>query len=282
MISSFQELIAPLTQAEFRTILCARVLTFRRGSGENRFAGLFDWNSFRRMIESSVLPPGGIILTRNRCDVPALYYQEGDQVNAEKLLSELDKGASVLVRALDPYVPALNALCADIRAQVAESVGVAAVITTGNGGALPTHYDWEDLFILQLEGTKRWRIYGSPMVNPVKGVPKREAAPQGEPPFNEVVRPGDSLFVPGGYWHECDNGPGRSLHLAISFLPPCGWYLVQAVLKRLPLDDDLFRVPLTRLAGPAEKAAHEMALKTRLINIFRQISFSALVPPSLH
>ena len=49
MISSFQELIAPLTQAEFRTILCARVLTFRRGSGENRFAGLFDWNSFRRV-----------------------------------------------------------------------------------------------------------------------------------------------------------------------------------------------------------------------------------------
>src|SRR5262249_55594970 len=138
-------------------------------------------------------------------------------------------------------------------AQVDERIGVSAIITTGTGGALTPHYDTEDLFILQLEGTKRWRIYGSPMVNPVKGVPKSEAAPQGEPPFNEVVRPGDSLFVPGGYWHECDNGPGRSLHLAITFLPPCGWYAVQTVLQRLPLDDDLFRVPLTRLAGPPRR-----------------------------
>ena len=282
MISSFQELIAPLTQAEFRTILCARAVTFRRGSGENRFAGLFDWNSFRRIIESRVLPPEALTLTKNRSPVPQLNYRERDQLNAEKLLSELDKGASVIVRALDPYVPALNALCADIRAQVGEGIGVSAIITTGTGGALTPHYDTEDLFILQLEGTKRWRIYGSPMVNPVKGVPKSEAAPQGEPPFNEVVRPGDSLFVPGGYWHECDNGPGRSLHLAITFPPPCGWYAVQAVLRRLPLEDDLFRVPLTRFAGPAEEAAHEMALKTRPINIIRQISFSALRPRSGH
>ena len=117
MISRFQELIAPLTPAEFRTILCSRALTFRRGSGENRFAGLFDWNSFRRIIESSVLPPEGLTLTKNRNPVPRLDYQERDQVNAEKLLGELNKGASVIVHelfvhALAPYVPALNALCA--------------------------------------------------------------------------------------------------------------------------------------------------------------------------
>jgi hypothetical protein len=58
-------------------------------------------------------------------------------------------------------------------------------------------------------------------------------------------------------------------------MPPTGWHAVKALLPQL-LGEEMFRVPLTRFGCTAERAAHEAALKTRLIEKIGQMSVSEL------
>jgi ribosomal protein L16 Arg81 hydroxylase len=95
-------------------------------------------------------------------------------------------------------------------------------------------------------------------------MPTAPLPPKNAPIFDEVLQPGDFLFVPGGNWHHCEAGPGRSLHLGIFIIPPAGWHAVKALTSQL-LAEEMFRTPLTRLKGPSELAALEADVKKRLI-----------------
>jgi ribosomal protein L16 Arg81 hydroxylase len=274
MISTFRELITPFGEHEFLDLLRNRTLTFRPGFGKNRFEGLLDWDTLRDFIERNVVPPDKFSVTRNTQLVPSFFYLKNGKVNAANLASLIAQGVSLITDPIQSYVPALKALCTDIGTRIGENITADAVVTSGSGGALELHYDAFDLIILQMEGSKRWRIYGPPVIDPIEGMPK-QTAPENAPVFDETLRPGDLLFMPGGFWHHCNNGPKLSLHVAIIMMAPTGWHAVKAMLAQL-LGEEIFRVPLTRFGCAAERAAHEAALKARLIEKIGQISVSEL------
>jgi ribosomal protein L16 Arg81 hydroxylase len=82
--------------------------------------------------------------------------------------------------------------------------------------------------------------------------------------FDELLEAGDFLFVPGGNWHRCENGPGRSLHLGIFFQPPTAWHFIKALTSEL-LADETFRTPLTRIDDASDLATLEADFKERAI-----------------
>jgi len=275
MSSSLRDLIAPLDESGFRDLLRARSLMFRRSTGETRFSGLLDWDVLRGVIESGAFPCEKLRVTSKGLSVLPRIYVEMGKVNAVNLAKLLDRGASLIAEPLDAYVPALDTLCKDIRVRIAEKIYAGAIATTGSGGAIKLHYDPEDLIILHLEGSKRWKIHGPPVAAPVGGMPE-QPPPQGEPLFDEILRPGDFLFVPAGYWHHCENGPGRSLHVGIFIEPPTGWHAVKGLLPQI-LAEEIVRVPLTRFDDAAQRAAHEAALKAHLIEKIQQTSVSEML-----
>src|SRR5262249_19368366 len=143
-------------------------------------------------------------------------------------------------------------------------------MTSGRGGALKCHFDYEDLVILQIAGTKRWQVFDSPIVNPVPGIgrspPERPTAV-----FDQELRPGDFLFFPAGHWHHCENGPHRSLHVCILFEPPNGRKLMEVLVSELS-SDETFRRPLTRHSNSETLAEHETALRARLVDAIQAMS----------
>jgi hypothetical protein len=262
MIVDLQSLIAPLSLTEFSTLLRERTLAHLRGSGPNRFATLLEWNTLNHLIETGIYPLDRLRVQRESIPIPAQFYAAEGRIRPAALAGWLDQGASVIFNRLDHYVPHLNRLCRAIAGEAAEEVTANAIVTSGKGGAISKHFDHEDIAILQIAGTKRWQVFGPPVINPVKGM-AIDPPPQGGPHFDEVLQPGDWLFLPAGYWHHCENGPDRSLHVGITFEPPCGQQWLTAMAAEL-LSDETFRRPLTRLADPAQLADHEAALKRRL------------------
>ena len=97
MVSSLQELIAPLTEPEFSEMLRTRSLVFRRGSDEKRFETLLDWDAFRRVIESD-FPADKLLVTRDGEPVLPLIYLERGKLNTKILAKLLDQGASLIAR----------------------------------------------------------------------------------------------------------------------------------------------------------------------------------------
>ena len=101
----------------------------------------------------------------------------------------------------------------------------------------------------------------------------KQSPPENAPVFDEVLQPGDFLFVPAGNWHHCEAGPDRSVHLGIFIIPPTAWHAVKAIASQA-LSEETFRTPLTRLEDASELAALEAELKNRLIEKIGQLKLN--------
>jgi ribosomal protein L16 Arg81 hydroxylase len=273
------DLVSPLTESEFLGLLRRRELAYRPGANGDRCAPLLGWPALRRMIEAGNYPskrPDDIRVTKDSIMVPADRWMAKGKIDAAKLDEFLAKGFSIVVVHLDEHVPALAAVCEEIRSRTLEGSFVGAVVTSGTGaGAFKVHYDPEDLVILQIEGTKRWQVFGPPVSNPVRQMPK-QSPPKTEPIFDEVLEPGDLLFVPGGNWHRCESGLSTSVHLGIFFLPPTSWHAANDVLRSF-LSKELFRTPLTRLDGASALDEVEAEIKSRLIEKIGELKLNEFI-----
>ena len=279
--STLEELVSPLTEAEFLSILRRRKLTLQHGANENRFSRLLTWKTLLGMIDRGEHPRGlaDFRIAKESVTLPAdrwLTRSNADQknkVDTAKVEGLLADGFSLIITPIENYAPPLDSLCQNIKSRLSEQVKVGVIVTTGSGGAFKLHYDPEDLIILQVEGSKRWQIYGPPVSNPVVGMKQPDPPPQDKPIFDEVLRPGDLLFLPAGNWHHCENGPGRSLHLGIFLVPPTSWHAMRAFTGQL-LSEEIFRVPLTRVHGESDLVALEADIKSRLVDRIGQLRLS--------
>ena len=277
MISSLPDLVAPLNEMAFLERLRARAIAFQRAHGADRVADLPGWPALLGLLQGGSLGPGDFRVRARDEKVPEVFYFAHGKARPDAVTSLLDKGASVIFRHLERHFPALDALCGDIGRRTGESCFVDAIVQTGPGGALGFHIDVEDMIVVQLEGAKRWRIHDERIVHPVD-TPVVAPLPGSAPLFDDVLRTGDTLLVPSGFTHQCDNvsegsgpnrsganrsGAGRSVHLSFCLMPETGYHAVKALLPALA-DDPLFRAPLTRTADPAARAALEATLRQRL------------------
>lgn len=267
MISSLAELVAPLSEQAFLERVRTRAITFQRAAAVDRVATLPGWPALLGLLQAGSLGPGDFRVRARDEKVPEVFYFAHGKARPDAVTSLLDKGASVIFRHLERHFPDLAALCRDIAARTGESCFVDAIVQTGPGGALGFHIDVEDMVVIQLEGAKRWRIHDERIVHPVD-TPAVAPLAGGAPLFDDVLRPGDTLLVPSGFTHQCDNvsGPSdleRSVHLSFCLMPETGYQAVKALLPALARDP-LFRAPLTRADDPAARAALEARLRQRL------------------
>jgi hypothetical protein len=121
--STLEELVAPLTEAEFLSLLRERKLTLLRGSNADRYTGLLNWDLLVGMIERGEHPRSlaDLSLSRESVTVPADRWLTknktggGNKVDIAKVEAYLAQGFSLCVTRIDEHAPHLTALCDDIR-----------------------------------------------------------------------------------------------------------------------------------------------------------------------
>jgi ribosomal protein L16 Arg81 hydroxylase len=76
-------------------------------------------------------------------------------------------------------------------------------ITPQNSSGFTPHYDTHEVLVLQIGGSKVWRIYDPPLKLPHRSQPFNAAShrlpPRPRPRFELEMRPGDLLYLPRGY-----------------------------------------------------------------------------------
>jgi hypothetical protein len=208
------ELIAPLTLNELSALWLSPRLRHARRRTSDRPTTLFGWDILLEKIKSGVIPLEALRVTYRGHDVSRRFYSENSTLNPQRFTHLFEQGASLIVLKLQNYVPAIEAARQEARAHGLAMPGAGVIVTTGKGGALKLHRDPQDLVIVQVEGSKRWRIHGPSVSQSPPGI-AGESPPEGAPLFDDVLMAGDVLFLPGGFWHKCENGPGRSLHVML-------------------------------------------------------------------
>lgn len=144
-----------------------------------------------------------------------------DQLNDELVWRHFEAGATLVLQGLhrthEPILRFTQALAADL----GHPCQVNAYVTPPQNTGFADHFDVHDVFVVQVEGEKRWRIR-----EPVWPLPLRDqtwdrhreavaAAAESEPLDEFVVTPGDVLYLPRGFLHSATALGEVSIHLTI-------------------------------------------------------------------
>jgi hypothetical protein len=155
--------------------------------------------------------------------------------------------------------PAIADFAVALSEQLGHPVQVNAYVTPPQNTGFAPHYDTHDVFVLQFAGRKSWRIHEPVWPLPLRSQPwqERKAAVAERsaqtPLIDEVLEPGDALYLPRGFLHAATSLGEVSGHLTVGVHPVTRRALACEVLAGLDADLDLRRaLPLgTDLANQA-------------------------------
>jgi hypothetical protein len=105
------------------------------------------------------------------------------------------------------------------------------------------------VFVLQVDGTKRWRIHEPVLPDPLERTPwggrKEEVSATADGPaaLDVVLAPGDALYLPRGWLHSAEAQGERSLHLTVGVRALTRYALVEELLG-LAVQDRRLRATL--------------------------------------
>ncbi len=169
----------------------------------------------------------------------------------EELVRSLDEGWTIFVRHAERFDEALARLAADFQQAFAAPIDVHFFCTPPGTHGFGWHYDVEDVFILQTQGAKQYRL----RKNTVNPWPLVETTPddlsyeaERSLPMECLLRAGDWLYIPPGYWH-ATQADELSMSLSVGVMSPTAIDLLELLRpmlveslrwrQRLPLTSEL-------------------------------------------
>jgi ribosomal protein L16 Arg81 hydroxylase len=126
------------------------------------------------------------------------------------------QGKTILVHSLQERSAAVAALCRSLEMTLCHPVHVNLYLTPRGTQGFGPHFDDCDVFIVQIDGFKHWRLYGPEQDLPLQGAHGDVPRERLTSPAQEVrLNSGDLLYLPRGHVHEAFTSQQASLHLTI-------------------------------------------------------------------
>ena len=136
--------------------------------------------------------------------------------DVDRLLAEFEAGATIVLQALHYHWPPLAEFCRRLEAQLGHPVQANAYFTPRDSQGLAVHHDTHDVFVLQVDGSKRWLVYEPALELPLRDQRYSEELGLPEAPTHDVVLgAGDTLYLPRGWLHQALTSDTDSLHVTI-------------------------------------------------------------------
>lgn len=122
----------------------------------------------------------------------------------------------MVLQALHHFVPSVQDFCYELEDFFGRALQANAYLTPEGARGLGVHHDTHDVLVLQLFGTKNWRLHPQAVVDAVEGYPASKRHPDlDSPDVSLTLSPGDCLYLPRGLPHDAESTRGASLHLTI-------------------------------------------------------------------
>jgi len=152
--------------------------------------------------------------------------------NRRQLPALSQAGWTLLVQGLDLHVPAAHELLSRFRFVPEARLDDLMISYASDGGGVGPHLDSYDVFLLQVNGRRRWRVGPAKDTRLVEGVPVKLLA-HFEPTDEWVLEPGDMLYVPPGWGHDGVAVGADCMTCSIGFRTPTPTELAREVLQRM-------------------------------------------------
>lgn len=229
----------------------------------------------------------GTLLDPSRYTSPGgLGAEIGDQLDSAKVLLEFAGGATLVLQGLHRTWQPLAAFARELVAELAHPVQVNAYVTPASSRGFDPHYDVHDVFVIQVHGEKHWMIHPPVHESPLRSQPwtdHRDAVARradGAPAIDEILHPGDVLYLPRGWIHSATALGGTSIHVTIGVSALGRWDIVQELVAESAESAEL-RASLPLGFDATDAAALKQIVRETVQALADQLGSSALHPDHL-
>jgi bifunctional lysine-specific demethylase and histidyl-hydroxylase NO66 len=176
-----------------------------------------------------------------------------DQVSDDRLTQLFADGSTLVLQALHRVWPPILEFCQGLAAELGHPVQANAYVTPPQNQGFSAHYDVHDVFVVQLEGEKRWQIHRPVLASPLRDQPWNDRRTDVEkrsaeaPLMETLLKPGDCLYLPRGHLHAATALGGVSTHLTLGIHVWTRFALAQQLVHqalRTLADDPVMRASL--------------------------------------
>jgi len=244
------------------TVLALREGTAWRhfsGQGVPRYAGLLSIAALDAFLRTDGARSPRVTMAddsrQGSAGVPEDEFTLPDgRVDLPRLLLRFDAGASLVASQFHETHPPLGRFCRGLEKLFLHGCQTNVYLTPPKAKGFRSHFDTHDVLVMQISGTKRWRVWsGQAVENPTRRTPwPGNVAPVGEPNI-VLMEPGDSLYIPRGVMHDAATEPGEpSLHVTVGLLEPSWAQALRGLIDSDEVDATPLRaaVPTWRLVEP--------------------------------
>jgi lysine-specific demethylase/histidyl-hydroxylase NO66 len=240
--------------------------------------GLFSMPMIDELLADNGLTYPLYAMARDGARLPARTYTCAGRASRRDLTRDLPDlrsvrdrladGATLIVEQLHRNSRPVASFCRRLSYELGRPVMASAFLTPANAQGFGLHYDIEDVFVLQIEGHKTWKLYPPILPFPLRSQhwrpdmltaqARRDLEQRGPHASYELV-PGDVLWIPRGWLHDVFTTGHASLHLSLGAPVLSKYEMITHLLEALAQDEE-FRLglPLDALAT-TDRARQESA-----------------------
>lgn len=246
-----------------------------------RFERLLTLSRLNDRIAELDLRAGMIELANARHPVDRADYVQGEFIDRVAVARGYRMGATIVFNQLQHSDRRMADFCRRLERVFSCHIQTNTYLTPPAEQGFRTHYDSHDVFILQIAGSKDWRLYGDPEDSPFRGERfQGMTRPAGEPAMAFTLNPGDCAYIPRGYYHDAVNaGDGPSLHITVGLIVRTWADLMLEAVSQVCLADPAFRRALP--PGYVDPGADRSALTATFERLAATLPGSVRMEPAL-
>ncbi len=219
-MTDLAEFTAPIPPDTFLSTYWTRRAVYLHDP-KRSFDPYFGWEALNTILNSGELVYPDTAVRRKDRLVPASEYTkggDGKHIDPAALMRLVQDGAGFSIRGADGLWPPLRAVKTSVYDAVYEPVHTNMYYSPADQGSR-CHYDLHEVFVLQIAGAKRWKVFEPTTPYPVEPWREEDAPGASATPYlDATLRAGDVLYVPRGHWHDVLAEDSASLHITIGIV----------------------------------------------------------------
>ena len=269
-------LISPISKTEFFKTYHEKEALLSKHNDANRFHGLLSIDRIDEIIASTELPPSSLDMVRKEPPIERSYYTfKNGNIDRGAVIRHYQEGATIILPQLHLADEILAKFCRSLENVFSSHVQTNIYLTPGSSQGFNTHFDDHDVFVIQLSGTKKWRLYQKPIDNPYRGESfNTKDYKAGELQKEFELKEGECVYIPRGLMHDAISvGEKASLHITVGLIVKKWADLMLEALSEVAIRNPRFRRSLPPgFARPGYNNKSAKIYFDELINEFRKNS----------
>ncbi|MFZ7116398.1 MAG: cupin domain-containing protein [Bacteroidota bacterium] len=251
MMNNLSKLIDPISKEEFIEKYWQKEMLLIKRNNPHYWDLLLHISQVDEILTTTSISPPDVLLVNAEHQLHIdKYTRNGQEIDALKLFQFFSSGNTIILNQLHKKIHSLGVFCESMEYEFGLPFQTNIYLTPPHAQGFTSHFDTHDVFILQITGSKTWRIYNRPIVNPLLTQSYDSNTHKISSEFSEfVLNQGDTLYIPSGLIHEAFSNDTLSMHITLGGLYTRLADFVNEVIKTISENVEDLRASLPFFVG---------------------------------